>query len=182
MPGVQPTTASLPRLPWRLGLARLVVKQLAEVEELLQGELHQHPLPHQLQPQLQHQQQLKLLGLSLSGGSAAILVLTFFQLSCEHTRDVSICEVETHSAILAEPPMSQDGKHALVLSPSFLGQGSPLLVIVTLDKVLLVPPVAIDGERTLSYVPRLWCQQSKRQLELSKGQRVTAVPPPLPHS
>jgi hypothetical protein len=41
--------------------------------------------------------------------------LNFFQLSCKYTTDVSICKVETDSAIIAEPPKSQDGKRALLL-------------------------------------------------------------------
>jgi hypothetical protein len=45
-----------------------------------------------------------------------------FQLSSKHTTDVSICEGETDSAILAEPPKSQDGKRTL-LSPSFSRAG-----------------------------------------------------------
>jgi hypothetical protein len=34
--------------------------------------------------------------------------LNFFQLSCEHRTDVSMCEAETDSPILAEPIKSQD--------------------------------------------------------------------------
>jgi hypothetical protein len=52
--------------------------------------------------------------LLVAGGSRRLPVLPLY------TTDVSICEGETDSAILAEPPKSQDGKRTL-LSRASLG-------------------------------------------------------------